>query len=208
MSIRTDIKPGGTGLFTATEKRTKLIVGLGNVGDEYAKTRHNFGFMAVDCFQDLNELPGFKDKSKVFAEVSEGVIAEHKVIVVKPTTLMNLSGKAVFALMEYFEIVNDDVVVVHDELDIPFGTIRSRFGGGSAGHNGVDSIAKAIGEDFYRIKLGIGSDHPQRANDTSKFVLSSFSKEESAKLPALLEQAADLIKQFVTEEIQDTTVTS
>ncbi len=205
MSIRTDIKPGGNSLFNSTQKRTKLIVGLGNVGDDYTKTRHNFGFMATECFREQNELPAFKDKSKVFAEVSEGIVNEHKVILAKPTTLMNLSGKSVFALMEYFEIVNDDVLVLHDELDIPFGTIRARFGGGTAGHNGIASIVQAIGEDFQRVRLGIGSDHPQRSNDAARFVLSNFSKEESSELPKLLEQASKLVSQFVTEELEDTT---
>ncbi len=207
MAIRTEVKPGGSGLTTGGARRTKLIIGLGNIGDDYADTRHNIGFTSLDFFKDKHELANFKNRSQVLADVSEGSFGPHKLILAKPTTLMNLSGKAAFALMEYYKVTSQDVLVVHDELDVPFGSLRGRFGGGHAGHNGVLSVANAIGQDFYRLRLGIGSEHPQRVNDTSTFVLTAFTKAEQKKLPALMEATSKLIEDFINEQIQDTTWT-
>lgn len=166
----------------------RLIVGLGNVGKKYEKTRHNAGFMAIDAYREENGFPDWQEKPKFKAHISEDFIAGQKVVLVKPTTLMNLSGESVRALKDFFKVTNEDITVIHDELDLPFGTVKTKKGGGSAGHNGLKSLIKHIGEDFNRIRIGVKNDQLDRI-DSADFVLANFSKEEQKQLGEILQAA-------------------
>ncbi len=170
------------------ERFIHLIVGLGNVGKEYEKTRHNAGFMAVDAYRKENGFPAWQEKTKFKAVVSEDFIAGKKVILAKPTTLMNLNGDSLRALKDFYKLTNADITVIHDELDLPFKAVKEKLGGGSAGNNGLKSIIKNIGEDFKRIRIGVKNDLLEK-QDAADFVLSRFSKEEEKQLPEILETA-------------------
>jgi PTH1 family peptidyl-tRNA hydrolase len=169
----------------------KLIIGLGNVGEKYAGTRHNIGFMVVD------ELAGrfdakFKTEPKFEAAICELRSTNPALLLAKPTTMMNLSGQAVSKLMHYYKIDLADVWIVQDEVDIELGTLRTRLGGGSAGHNGIKSIIQHCGEAFWRYRLGVRNDHFIETA-TDRFVLDDFSKDESVDLPKIIHQTADVI---------------
>jgi PTH1 family peptidyl-tRNA hydrolase len=184
----------------------KLIVGLGNIGKEYQNTRHNLGFGVVDVLSiTLGSSPDkFTKHGKAKADVLD-LRHEQDCILVKPTTYMNLSGQAVQALVQYFKIELDDVWVVHDEIDLEFGLMRVRKGGGSAGHNGIKSLIGSIGEDFWRIRLGVKNGYLANM-PTDKFVLDPFSLEEATKLPQIVEKAADYISSALVEKtIEDHT---
>lgn len=127
-------------LYTLGLNKTVLIVGLGNIGKDYVGTRHNIGFECVDNLAKALELQDWTSKKDLKCQISIGKAADQRIILAKPSTLMNLSGEAVQALMHFYKIPASDLLVVHDELDIPFGQIRTRIGGGSAGHNGIKSV--------------------------------------------------------------------
>ena len=148
-----------------------LIVGLGNPGSEYAATRHNIGFMAVDALADRARFT-----SKFHGETTALSIDGEKVILLKPMTFMNLSGKSVQAAMAFYKIAPEHVIVLHDELDLPLGKIRIKQGGGANGHNGLKDIDQMVGPDYWRIRLGIG--HPGRSEQVHGHVLGRFSSEE------------------------------
>ncbi|MBO5834110.1 MAG: aminoacyl-tRNA hydrolase [Alphaproteobacteria bacterium] len=137
------------------ENKPLLVVGLGNPGTEYRTTRHNVGFMAVDALAG----DGVVWKSEKNALVARGDIDGHKVIFVKPQTFMNNSGVAVQALMTFYKIPLENLVVIHDDMDLPVADCRTKIGGGSAGHNGIRSIDAHVGRDYTRIRIGIG--HPR-----------------------------------------------
>lgn len=166
----------------------QLIVGLGNVGKKYELNRHNAGFMTVDKFRETKGMTDWQEKSKFKAFVSEDFVGGKKVVLVKPTTLMNLSGESVRALKDFYKLTNNDITVIHDELDLPFGTVKTKKGGGSAGHNGLKSLIKHIGEDFNRIRIGIKNDQLEQI-DSADFVLANFSKEEQKQLGEILQAA-------------------
>lgn len=150
----------------------KLWVGLGNPGAQYAGNRHNIGFMAVDRIHDDH---GFAPwRARFNGEVSEGRIGSDRVILLKPTTYMNDSGRSVRAAADFFKIPVGDIIVFHDELDIAPGKCRIKHGGGHAGHNGLRSISQHMGDTYDRIRLGVG--HPGDKNMVSNFVLGDFSK--------------------------------
>jgi peptidyl-tRNA hydrolase, PTH1 family len=165
-----------------------LIAGLGNPGPEYAGNRHNLGFLVAD---ELAERFGgrFKrDRSR--AHVATGRLAGVPVILAKPMTFMNVSGRPVAALRAFYKVDLDRIVVIHDELDIPFDTVRLKLGGGDNGHNGLRSVTAALGSrDYYRIRVGIG--RPPGRMDPADFVLRNFSAAEREALPVLLSRAAD-----------------
>ncbi len=155
-----------------------LWVGLGNPGDKYAGNRHNIGFMAMDAIANMH---GFSpEKSKFKGIVRDGTIMAGskpvKVLLLKPQTFMNESGRAVQQAMQFYKIPLDKVVVFHDELDLAPGKFRMKFGGGIAGHNGLRSIRQHVGENFHRARLGIG--HPGAKNKVHSYVLSDFAKSE------------------------------
>lgn len=153
----------------------KLLVGLGNPGAEYDGHRHNIGFKVIDNILESNNFPAFKSKYKGLA--SEGLLGDHKVLLLKPQTYMNESGVSVAAAAKFYKIAPDDIYVFHDELDLAAGKMRVKFGGGNAGHNGLRSMQARLGTaDFWRVRLGIG--HPGDKARVHGYVLSDFSKAE------------------------------
>lgn len=176
-----------------------LIVGLGNPGPEYEKTRHNIGQMVLD--ELAKEVGGsFKKHSKASAVVVEGRLGfgGPKVILMKSLGYMNTSGGPVSAVAKFYGIDPDHIIVVHDELDIPFDTIKLKIGGGEGGHNGLRDITKALGtKDYYRVRTGIG--RPPGRMDTADFVLKPFSSTEAKDLPFLISNATDATMMLVKE---------
>lgn len=156
-----------------------VLVGLGNPGEKYAFNRHNIGFMAVDSIAAAYNFPPFKIKFS--AQISEGSIGDHKVILCKPLTYMNLSGQPVGDLLRFYKIPSAHVYVVHDDLDLEPGKIKVKLGGGSGGHNGLGSLDQHIGKDYWRVRLGIG--HPGRSSVrtdlVTHYVLSNFSRDDA-----------------------------
>lgn len=172
----------------------KLVVGLGNIGDKYSGTRHNIGFEVIDFYAKNHDFPTFKDSKKFFGLITEKFVNGKKIILLKPTTLMNLSGKSVRAVKDFYNIAPEDITIIHDELDLDFGDIRKKDGGeGKSSHNGIKDITLKLGTtDFKRIRVGIKS--PLLAMmDSKDFVLGKFNKEEQGKLKSLIKEASDLI---------------
>ncbi|MBL6432319.1 MAG: aminoacyl-tRNA hydrolase [Alphaproteobacteria bacterium] len=163
----------------------RLIVGLGNPGAKYARNRHNIGFMAVDAIHERQST--FAPwRSRFKAEVSEGTLDGEKVLLMKPQTYMNESGRAVGEAARFFKLSPADVVVLYDELDLAPGKVRVKTGGGSGGHNGIKSIDAHLGKDYVRVRMGIG--HPGHKDRVTAHVLGDFSKAERDWLAPLLEE--------------------
>ncbi|MFN7003725.1 MAG: aminoacyl-tRNA hydrolase [Roseinatronobacter sp.] len=172
----------------------KLFAGLGNPGAKYAGNRHNIGFMALDAIHGAH---GFAPwRAKFQAELSEGVLAGQKVILLKPQSFMNLSGQSVAAALRFYKLDPADLVVFHDELDLAPGKLRLKQGGGHAGHNGLRSIHEHLGPDYARVRLGIG--HPGHKDRVAPYVLSDFAKADQDWLDDLMrgiaDGAADLVR--------------
>ncbi|QNI08337.1 aminoacyl-tRNA hydrolase [Mycobacterium kubicae] len=166
-----------------------LVVGLGNPGENYARTRHNLGFLVADLLADRLGAK-FKAHKRSGAEVVTGRLAGHSVVVAKPRCYMNESGRQVGPLAKFYSVPPGDVIVIHDELDLEFGRIRLKLGGGEGGHNGVRSVAAALGtKDFQRVRIGIG--RPPGRKDPATFVLENFAAAERPEVPTICEQAAD-----------------
>ncbi|MEJ2752201.1 MAG: aminoacyl-tRNA hydrolase [Candidatus Promineifilaceae bacterium] len=174
-----------------------LIVGLGNPGKKHQKNRHNIGFMAVDRLAGQNEIPLGKVQSK--AVLGNGRIAGQQVILAKPQTYMNRSGDSVGPLVNYYRVPLENVLVIYDELDLPFGTLRLRQSGGSGGHNGMKSIINHLGQDFPRMRLGIG--RPPGRMEPADFVLRDFRGQELEVADALLNDAVLAVETYLTEGI-------
>jgi len=182
---------------------TWLIVGLGNPGSEYEKTRHNIGQMAVD---ELARTVGgnFRKHGRARAQVLEGRLGMGgpKVVLAKPLTYMNVSGGPVSALAQFYGIDPDHIIAVHDELDIPFNTIKLKIGGGEGGHNGLRDMTKALGtKDYYRVRAGIG--RPPGRMQVSDFVLKPFTSSEVKELPFLVSAAADAVEMLIKQGLLD-----
>lgn len=177
---------------------TWLIVGLGNPGSEYSGNRHNVGQMVLD---ELAARMGGKFKvHKSRAQVVEGRlgIGGPRVVLAKPMTYMNVSGGPVAALGKFFDIAPDHVIAVHDEIDIPFNTIKLKIGGGEGGHNGLRDISKALDtKDYLRVRVGVG--RPPGRMDTADYVLRDFGTAEKKELPLLLDEAADAVELLMAE---------
>jgi len=166
-----------------------LVVGLGNPGPDYAKTRHNLGFVVADILADRIG-SGFKVHKRSGAEVATGRIAGRSVVLAKPRVYMNESGRQVGPLAKFYSVTPADVIILHDELDIDFGRIRLKFGGGVAGHNGLRSVSSALGtNDFQRVRIGVG--RPPGRKSGATFVLENFTAAERPEVPTICEQAAD-----------------
>lgn len=169
-----------------------LVVGLGNPGREYASHRHNVGFMAVDELARRVRADAFRDKFS--GELARAEIGDTQAILLKPMTFMNESGRSVQPAMAFFKVAPKDVLIVHDELDLPFGDVRLKFSGGHAGHNGLRSIMACIGTgDFGRLRVGIGRPPPGFRGEVADYVLSSFDALERASLPDVLVKAVDTV---------------
>ena len=177
-----------------------IIAGLGNPGPQYAGTRHNAGAMVLAL---LAERAGARFKShRTRSDIAEGRLSGQPVPRARPQSYMNLSGGPVGALLKFYKAAPDRLVVIHDELDLPFDTVRLKFGGGDNGHNGLRSISAAVGtRDYYRVRFGIG--RPPGRQDPADYVLRDFSPAERKELPFALDRAADaaeaLISQGLTE---------
>lgn len=165
----------------------KLIVGLGNPGDKYARNRHNVGFMAVERIAERHRFGPWKRKFQGTA--ADGEIAGEKVLLLKPDTYMNESGRSVGEAARFLKIGLADIVVVHDELDLAPGKIKMKTGGGNAGHNGLRSITAHLGNEYARVRIGIG--HPGSRDAVSHYVLNDFAKAEQGWLADLLDAIAD-----------------
>jgi len=171
----------------------QLIVGLGNPGPEHANNRHNIGFMAVD---EIVRRHGFAAPRRRFSgELFEGRVGGEKVLALKPTTFMNLSGNAVGAAVRFFKLAPEDVLVLHDELDLAPGKLRVKLGGGTAGHNGLRSIAAAIGPGFRRLRIGIG--HPGDRDRVTGYVLHDFAKTDREWIEPLVDAIAEALPLLV-----------
>ncbi|MCA9972860.1 MAG: aminoacyl-tRNA hydrolase [Anaerolineales bacterium] len=175
-----------------------LIVGLGNPGRTYARNRHNVGFMAVERLAARHGVAFGTTRSK--ALVGDGRILDRSVILAKPQTYMNASGDAVGPLANYFKLAPENVLVVYDELDLPFGTIRLREQGGAGGHNGMKSILNHLGQGFPRVRLGIG--RPPGRMAPAAWVLRDFGADEQPVLDDLLDEAVRAIETWLTDGIQ------
>ena len=175
-----------------------LIVGLGNPGRKYRGNRHNIGFMALDALAAAYKIESSKVQNK--AIVGNGRIQNHNVILAKPQTYMNSSGDAVGPLARYYKVPPENVLVVYDELDLPFGTIRLREKGGAGGHNGMKSIINHLGQDFPRVRLGIG--RPPGQMPVPAYVLQDFHKDDLPLLDDVLAEAIRAIETYLREGIQ------
>jgi PTH1 family peptidyl-tRNA hydrolase len=173
-----------------------LIAGLGNPGPEYAGTRHNAGQMVADL---LAERMGGRFKAhRTRNDVADGRLAGAPVTLAKPRTYMNLSGGPVAAIAAFYKIPPERIVVIHDELDIPFGSVRLKFGGGDNGHNGLRSITQVLGtNEYYRVRFGIG--RPPGRMDAATYVLRDFAAAERKELPLLVDRCADAVEALLSK---------
>lgn len=177
-----------------TSETSYLLIGLGNPGREYQNNRHNFGFMLIDRLAVRLNARGLKVQSK--AIVTSGLYQDRKIILAKPQTYMNLSGQAAQGLLNFYKIPMENMLIAHDDLDIPFGTIRIRPKGGPGGQGGMASTIEKLGtKDFPRLRLGIG--RPPGRMDPAAFVLQDFSREEMKLISEILDRAADAALEFV-----------
>lgn len=191
----------------------KLIVGLGNPGEKYQGTRHNLGFEVVEEYVRKFIVHGlwFMDKRFKGEILKELPTTGHQLLLVKPQTYMNNSGLAVKLLVDFFKIPLQNVVVIHDELDLPVGKIKVRVGGSAAGHHGVESIIKSLGNDqFVRLRLGIGpmsgraklSEHKMDSFDVERFVLESFLPQERSKVRQMLKRAVEAVEVILDKGVE------
>ena len=179
-----------------------LVVGLGNPGPDYARTRHNAGFLVVDELvrRDSGKLKAHKLRT---SDVLEGRVSGLPAVLAEPRSYMNESGGPVASLRDYYKVPVERVVVVHDELDIPFGTVRVKLGGGDNGHNGLKSIRRSLGTgDFLRVRFGIG--RPPGRQDPASFVLKEFSAAERSDLAWAVDRSADAVESLLTEGLETT----
>jgi PTH1 family peptidyl-tRNA hydrolase len=176
-------------LYSLGLNRTVLIAGLGNPGKEYDGTRHNIGFAAIDQLADKQDFDAWVGKKDLKSLITTKTLGNSRVILMRPTTFMNLSGEAVRAVMDFYKVPLQQVIVVHDELDIPFGQIRTRMGG-------VKSVTQHLGEPYGRVRIGIGPKEPEQI-DSADFVLAKFSKEQQADMPALIKEAQAVLTEYI-----------
>jgi PTH1 family peptidyl-tRNA hydrolase len=175
----------------------KLIAGLGNPEEKYKNTRHNLGFLIVDEFAKRKDFPCFEFSKKFNALISENDIDGKRVVLTKPQTYMNNSGQSLKSLTVFYKIRNEDVIVVHDDIDLLFGEIKVSEGRGSAGHKGVESIIKELGtKDFKRIRAGI-LPKEGKTKETEDFVLESFTKEEKDTIKEIAQKAVKAIEKEI-----------
>ena len=174
-----------------------LLVGLGNPGSNYTNTRHNIGFKIIDAINAHFKLS--KQKPKFKGLLTTGNIDEKKIYAIKPLTFMNNSGTAIKELIDYFKIDAKNVFVFHDDLDIDFGKIKAKFGGSSAGHNGIESIDKFIGKDYSRVRIGIG--RPKTKADVSDHVLKDFSEDEMLQLEKITDNIINSMSLLIDKKL-------
>ncbi len=175
-----------------------LLVGLGNPTPDSNDNRHNIGFKIIDA---INQKFGLsKQKPKFKGLLTTGNISNKKVYAIKPLTFMNNSGICIRELIEYFKIDSEDVIVFHDDLDVDFMKIKTKFGGSSAGHNGIESIDKFIGKEYSRVRVGIGK--PQKKIEVSDYVLTNFSDEEKVNLEKIIQNIINAIPILIDKKLE------
>jgi len=182
-----------------------LIVGLGNPGDKFKGTRHNLGFEVASELRRKFELGEWSQEDKFKAEIAKNP----EIILARPQTYMNLSGLSVGEIVRYFKIEPDDIIVIHDELDLPLGHIKIRLGGSDAGHHGIESIIKQLGTDqFIRLRLGIGNlkaisgEHKHAAFNAEKFVVDQFLAKETSKVKAMLKRSVKAVEAIISHGLE------
>lgn len=181
----------------------KLIAGLGNPGEKYRDSRHNVGFMAVDRLAE-DRSASFVNRKKMHALEARITEDEETTALLKPHTYMNASGRAVKAALDFYDLDTQDLLIVYDELALPLGTLRTRYGGEAAGHNGIKSIITHCGQHFYRLRIGIGNEYAHR-HPSENFVLSPFSKQEADDVANILEAATGYMESFMREKLRPDT---
>jgi len=174
-----------------------LLVGLGNPNLNNSNNRHNIGFSVIDAINEKFKLS--KQKPKFKGLLTTGKINEQKVYAIKPLTFMNNSGICIRELIEYFKIEAENVIVFHDDLDVEFGKIKAKFGGSSAGHNGIASIDKFIGKDYSRIRIGIGK--PKNNIETADYVLQNFDEDETIEIEKISKNIIDSLSILVEKKL-------
>ena len=174
----------------------RAIVGLGNPGSEYERTRHNAGFWLVDRLAALHK-GSLRAEGKFKAELARVKIGDADVLLVKPTTFMNLSGESIQKLSTFYKLAPTDILVAHDELDLPVGTARLKAGGGHGGHNGLRSTHQHLGADYLRLRIGIG--HPGHKNQVLDYVLGRPNKSDEALIHQSIEEAAIALSAWLTQ---------
>lgn len=180
---------------------TYLLIGLGNPGREHMQNRHNVGFMLIDRLAVRLNARGMKLQSK--AIITNALYEDTKILLAKPQTYMNLSGQSVQGLLHFYKLPMENLLVAHDDLDLPFGTLRVRPGGGPGGQKGMASTIERLGtKDFPRLRIGIG--RPPGRMDPAAYVLQDFSRDEMAALSGMLDRAADAALTFVTDGLDKT----
>jgi len=170
----------------------KLIVGLGNPGKEYEKTRHNVGFMVVDALGS-----NWKLEKKLKSQVCEISIANQKALLVKPQTFMNNSGQAVQSIAAFYKVNPSEIVIIYDDVDLEFGKLRVRHDGGSGGHNGLKSLIQHVGDTFIRFRIGVGNESLKNPIPTDKFVLAPFTQEEQRHIPDIVGQVTSELAEYL-----------
>ena len=173
-----------------------LIAGLGNIGQEYELTRHNIGFMVIDSMTK-NLTTSTINKSNFNADV----LKSGNNIFVKPKTYMNLSGQSIISIKDYYKIENENIIVIHDDLDLAFGVVKFKVGGSHGGHNGLKSLDAHIGKEYTRVRIGIGK--PVDKNQVVSHVLSNFSKEELNKLEDIISHTLKAIESLKTQSLNE-----
>lgn len=188
-------------LYLELEKPMYLIIGLGNPGPKYANHRHNIGFQIVDLLAQRHNLTFDKKEKK--AKVAKGMIGAHKVLLAKPQTYMNDSGQAVRGIVNFYKVPLSHLIIIVDDLDLPFGRMRLRPKGGSGGQNGIKSIIRELGKpDFARLRVGIG--RPPGRMDPAAYVLQNFSKQQETEMSILRQEAADALEFWMAQGIERT----
>lgn len=190
--------------FTTGQNNSLILVGLGNPEAKYDETRHNIGFDCLERFvEKFDEMSSWSEKKDLKCLLSSGRINDTQVIAIKPNTYMNLSGDSVALVLNYYKSKPEHLLVIHDELDIKFGQIRTRMGGQDAGHNGIKSIIERIGEDFSRIRIGIGPKKPSEI-DSADYVLQKFSAIENKQIGNLRQESTSILSEFVYSKVLPT----
>lgn len=187
--------PGAVSYYNLDISSKFLLVGLGNPGEKYQLNFHNIGFLTLDDFVKKNtDFSKWQLKKDAKAYISEGMIGDKKIIAVKPETFMNDSGYSVNNLMSFYKLKSSEIIVIYDDIDLDFGVIRTRFGGSSAGHNGIQSIIDLIGDNFNRIKIGINN--PVFPKPAKNVVLKNFTKSQQSYFSKLFNETNAIINEF------------
>jgi len=177
----------------------KIIAGLGNPGDQYCLTRHNMGFLVVDALADESGIA--IQKKKFEALLGDGLIAGHRVLIAKPQTFMNLTGMSLRQIIDFYRKTAEDLLVVHDDMDLYFGTVRVKVGGGDGGHKGIRSLIEHLGDaNFTRVRLGIGK--PPFREDVERYVLQTFPKADLEPLAEVVRTACDAVREILGSGVQ------